>query len=113
MRNLEKRRKDDANPFREQDEWEDHQIRQAKMGKKNKEQDEKRGYDYVFEDQIAFVVDEQIKGTNVSDSSWSSDSDSDVQRKKGRRKRRKKTTQERIDDENDPDSKALAPESSG
>ena len=102
-----KEEKDDANPFREQDEWEDHQIRQAKMGKKNKEQDEKRGYDYVFEDQIAFVVDEQIKGTNVSDSSWSSDSDSDVQRKKGRRKRRNKTTQERIDDENDPDSKAL------
>ena len=102
-----KEEKDDANPFREQDEWEDHQIRQAKMGKKNKEQDEKRGYDYVFEDQIAFVVDEQIKGTNVSDSSWSSDSDSNVQRKKGRRKRRNKTTQERIDDENDPDSKAL------
>ena len=102
-----KEEKDDANPFREQDEWEDHQIRQAKMGKKNKEQDEKRGYDYVFEDQIAFVVDEQIKGTNVSDSSWSSDSDSDVQRKKGKGKRRNKTTQERIDDENDPDSKAL------
>ena len=47
------------------------------MGKKNKEQDEKRGYDYVFEDQIAFVVDEQIKGTNVSDSSWSSEGSSE------------------------------------
>ena len=103
-----KEEKEDANPFKEQDEWEDHQIRQAKMGKKNKEQDEKRGYDYVFEDQIAFVVDEQIKGTNVSDSSSSSDSDSDSQGEKTRRRRRRnKTTQEKIDDENDPDSKAL------
>ena len=104
-----KEEKEDANPFKEQDEWEDHQIRQAKMGKKNKEQDEKRGYDYVFEDQIAFVVDEQIKGTNVSDSSSSSDSDSDSQgeKKRRRRRRRNKATQEKIDDENDPDSKAL------
>ena len=85
-----KEEKEDANPFKEQDEWEDHQIRQAKMGKKNKEQDEKRGYDYVFEDQIAFVVDEQIKGTNVSDSSSSSDSDSDSQGGKDAKKKKKK-----------------------
>ena len=101
--------KEDANPYKEQDEWEDHQIRQARMGKRNVEEDEKKGYDYVYEDQIAFVIDEQIQGTNVSDSDSSSDSDSDSQRNKTRRRRRRrsKTTQEKIDDENDPDSKAL------
>ena len=103
--------KDDANPFKEQEEWEDHQIRQAKMGK-NKVSDEKRGYDYVFEDQIAFIVDEQIKGTNVSDSDSSEDDDSasdddDGLKKMKKKKKRNKTTQEKIDDENDPDSKAL------
>ena len=76
---------DDANPNAEQERWEKHQIAKvttsygAKDGGKAQKQ-----YEYVFEDQIAFVEDEVLGGTLGDDSDSSSDSDASDSRS-GRR----------------------------
>ena len=82
---------DDANPNAEQERWEKHQIAKvttsygAKDGWKAAKQ-----YEYVFEDQIAFVEDEVLGGT-LGDDSDSDESDSDgYDSKSGRRERKKR-----------------------
>ena len=51
--------KADKNPFRDQEQWEEHQIGAAtlKYGAREgrTEKDKAKEYDYVFEDQIDFI----------------------------------------------------------
>ena len=60
----------DLNPNREQEEWEKHQATKAAHGYGARDGGSKqKEYEYVFEDQIAFVTDEILGGENVSSSS--------------------------------------------
>ena len=63
----------DLNPNREQEEWEKHQATKAahRYGARDRGGSEQKEYEYVFEDQIAFVTDEILGGENVSSSSSS------------------------------------------
>lgn len=65
---------DDANPFKDQDRWEAHQVKQAQtqFGAKNKKTEEKQ-YDLLYDDQIKFIKDEIMAGDGVSDESDSDD----------------------------------------
>lgn len=69
---------DDTNPFKEQEEWEAHQINQAKaqFGALDKKPAGKQ-YDFVFEDQIGFIKDEVMGGTGDLSSSSSDDETDD------------------------------------
>lgn len=68
---------DEANPFKDSDQWEAHQLKHAKAqyGAADKKSDVKE-YDLVYDDQIQFIKDEIMAGDGVSSSS-ESDSDSE------------------------------------
>ena len=58
---------DEANPFREQDEWEAHQSKHAKLstGAEKGQQSKEKGakdYDFVFEDQVEFIKEDLMAG---------------------------------------------------
>lgn len=69
---------DDANPFKEQQEWEAHQTKMAtvQFGARDKAPAGPT-YEYVFEDQINFIKDEVMGGTAESSSDESSSDDDD------------------------------------
>ena len=69
---------DDANPFKDMDRWEAHQVKQAQaqFGAKNKKSEEKQ-YDLVYDDQIKFIKDEIMAGDGVSSSESESDAESE------------------------------------
>ena len=58
--------KDDANPFKEQDAWEAHQSRHAKLGvgaeSGRAEAKARDAYDFVFEDQVEFIKEDLMAG---------------------------------------------------
>ena len=102
-----KEEKEDANPFKEQDEWEDIRFDKQKWARRIKNK-MKRG------DTITCL---KIKKRSLSTSRSRELTSRFIVilgfrfrfagEKTRRRRRRNKTTQEKIDDENDPDSKAL------
>tara|TARA_B110000008_G_scaffold228618_1_gene230732 strand:+ start:79 stop:3366 length:3288 start_codon:yes stop_codon:yes gene_type:complete len=73
---------DDANPFKDQDQWEAHQVKQAQaqFGAKNKKSEVKE-YDLVYDDQIKFIKDEIMAGDGVSSGS-ESESESEMDEEK-------------------------------
>ena len=93
---------DDANPNREQEAWEKHQIDKAttRYGAADRAPGGKQ-YDLVFDDQIAFVTDEILGGDGVSDSSDSSDGE-------GKSGGKTKKPGKRRTKEPKPDARALA-----
>ncbi|UPQ99353.1 P-loop-containing nucleoside triphosphate hydrolase [Chloropicon primus] len=56
--------KDDANPFKEQDAWEAHQSKHAKLstGAEAGRREEGQSYDFVFEDQVEFIKEDLMTG---------------------------------------------------
>ncbi len=85
---------DDANPNAEQERWEKHQI--AKVTTSYGAKDGSGGgkaqkqYEYVFEDQIAFVEDEVLGGTGGGDSDASEGSEGSGSEDGERRERKKR-----------------------
>ena len=55
---------DDSNPFKEQEEWEAHQMGHSKaaFGAQQGRRDAPKEYDLVFDDQIAFIKDAMLAG---------------------------------------------------
>jgi len=84
-----------ANPNYEQQQWEKHQIGKvttAYGAKDSGDRAKEKEYDFVFEDQIAFIEDEVLGGTLGGDSESSSSSetsDSEDGRGDGKKKKRK------------------------
>ena len=87
---------DDTNPFKEQEEWESHQITMSKaqFGALDKKPAGKQ-YDYVFEDQIGFIKDEVMGGVgDVSSSSSDDETDDEDGNRVKKAKQRQKSARE-------------------
>ena len=87
---------DDTNPFKEQEEWESHQITMSKaqFGALDKKPVGKQ-YDYVFEDQIGFIKDEVMGGVgDVSSSSSDDETDDEDGNRVKKAKQRQKSARE-------------------
>uniref|UniRef100_A0A7S0I880 RNA helicase n=1 Tax=Micromonas pusilla TaxID=38833 RepID=A0A7S0I880_MICPS len=87
---------DDTNPFKEQEEWESHQITMSKaqFGALDKKPAGKQ-YDYVFEDQIGFIKDEVMGGVgDVSSSSSDDETDDEDGNRVKKVKQRQKSARE-------------------
>ena len=87
---------DDTNPFKEQEEWESHQITMSKaqFGALDKKPAGKQ-YDYVFEDQIGFIKDEVMGGIgDVSSSSSDDETDDEDGNRVKKAKQRQKSARE-------------------
>ena len=87
---------DDTNPFKEQEEWESHQITMSKaqFGALDKKPAGPQ-YDYVFEDQIGFIKDEVMGGIgDVSSSSSDDETDDEDGNRVKKAKQRQKSARE-------------------
>ena len=85
---------EDANPNAEQERWEKHQIAKVTTSYGAKDggggADRQKQYEYVFEDQIAFVEDEVLGGTGNGDSDSGGSSEGSEGRDGARRERKKR-----------------------
>ena len=87
---------DDTNPFKEQEEWESHQITMSKaqFGALDKKSAGPQ-YDYVFEDQIGFIKDEVMGGIgDVSSGSSDDETDDEDGNRVKKAKQRQKSARE-------------------
>ena len=73
----------EPNAFREQDQWEAHQVKQARaqFGAKDKKGAQKE-YDLVYDDQIKFIKDEIMAGDGVSSGESESESEEEMDEEK-------------------------------
>lgn len=69
-REVDEEEEEGAAPWKEQENWESHQIASASLRTGAKDiKSKQKAYDYVFEDSIAFVKDQMLAGVFGDDSS--------------------------------------------